>query len=90
MIIKNKGNDFSTGSDPLGGWNNILQSIVSIIGSGGLYGKGFIQGSQNQPKVLPRITLILFSHNCQEVVFFHVFAGVFAIYGVVFIADFQS
>jgi rod shape determining protein RodA len=40
------------GSDPLGAGYNILQSIISI-GSGGLYGKGFIQGSQNQLKFLP-------------------------------------
>jgi len=40
------------GIDPLGAGYNILQSIISI-GSGGLCGKGFIQGSQNQLKFLP-------------------------------------
>ena len=38
--------------DPLGAGYNILQSIISI-GSGGFYGKGFLQGSQNQLKFLP-------------------------------------
>ena len=40
------------GSDPLGAGYNILQSMISI-GSGGLFGKGFVQGSQNQLKFLP-------------------------------------
>lgn len=39
-------------SDPLGSGYNILQSIISI-GSGGTYGKGFVNGSQNQLKFLP-------------------------------------
>lgn len=39
-------------SDPLGAGYNVLQSIISI-GSGGLYGKGFIEGSQNQLKFVP-------------------------------------
>lgn len=38
--------------DPLGGGYNIIQSKIAI-GSGGLTGKGFIQGSQSQLQFLP-------------------------------------
>ncbi len=38
--------------DPLGAGYNILQSMIAI-GSGGLFGKGFMQGSQNQLNFLP-------------------------------------
>jgi rod shape determining protein RodA len=40
------------GSDPLGAGYNITQSIIAI-GSGGLTGKGFLQGSQGQLDFLP-------------------------------------
>jgi len=39
-------------SDPLGSGYNIIQSMIAI-GSGGLYGKGFVQGSQGQLDFLP-------------------------------------
>ena len=39
-------------SDTLGAGYNIIQSIISI-GSGGLFGKGFLKGSQNQLDFLP-------------------------------------
>lgn len=38
--------------DPLGAGYNILQSMIAI-GSGGLLGKGYLQGSQNQLNFLP-------------------------------------
>ncbi|MDX1974288.1 MAG: rod shape-determining protein RodA [Rickettsiales bacterium] len=38
--------------DPLGAGYNILQSMIAI-GSGGFWGKGFLQGSQNQLNFLP-------------------------------------
>lgn len=38
--------------DPLGAGYNILQSIIAI-GSGGLTGKGYLQGSQSQLNFLP-------------------------------------
>lgn len=38
--------------DPLGAGYNILQSIIAI-GSGGFYGKGYMQGSQGQLNFLP-------------------------------------
>jgi rod shape determining protein RodA len=39
-------------SDPLGAGYHIIQSQIAI-GSGGLFGKGFLQGSQNQLMFLP-------------------------------------
>lgn len=38
--------------DPLGAGYNIIQSVIAI-GSGGLFGKGFLQGSQGQLDFLP-------------------------------------
>jgi len=38
--------------DPLGAGYNILQSMIAI-GSGGLFGKGYLQGSQSQLNFLP-------------------------------------
>jgi rod shape determining protein RodA len=38
--------------DPLGAGYNILQSMIAI-GSGGFFGKGFLNGSQNQLNFLP-------------------------------------
>ena len=38
--------------DPLGAGYNIMQSRIAI-GSGGLFGKGFVQGSQSQLQFLP-------------------------------------
>ena len=40
------------GSDPLGAGYHIIQSKIAI-GSGGLYGKGWLQGSQSQLDFLP-------------------------------------
>lgn len=39
-------------SDPLGGGYNVIQSKIAV-GSGMLSGKGFLQGTQNQMKLLP-------------------------------------
>lgn len=39
-------------SDPLGTGYHIIQSMIAI-GSGGFFGKGFLQGSQTQLKFLP-------------------------------------
>lgn len=38
--------------DPLGAGYNILQSMIAV-GSGGLFGKGYLQGSQSQLNFLP-------------------------------------
>ena len=43
---------FSPERDPLGSGYHIIQSMIAI-GSGGFFGKGFLQGSQTQLKFLP-------------------------------------
>ncbi len=43
---------FNPSSDPLGSGYNVIQSKVAI-GSGGLFGKGFLQGTQTQLKFIP-------------------------------------
>ena len=43
---------FNPESDPLGAGYHILQSKIAL-GSGGLFGKGFLQGSQSQLNFLP-------------------------------------
>ncbi len=43
---------FDPASDPLGSGYNVIQSKVAI-GSGGLFGKGFLQGSQTQLRFIP-------------------------------------
>ncbi|WP_439818000.1 rod shape-determining protein RodA [Zavarzinia sp. CC-PAN008] len=40
------------GSDPLGAGYNILQSMIAL-GSGGIFGKGYLQGTQSQLNFLP-------------------------------------
>ena len=43
---------FDPESDPLGAGYNVIQSKIAI-GSGGMYGKGFLQGTQTQLKYIP-------------------------------------
>lgn len=43
---------FNPELDPLGAGYNVIQSKIAI-GSGGLYGKGFLQGTQTQLKYIP-------------------------------------
>jgi rod shape determining protein RodA len=43
---------FNPESDPLGSGYNVIQSKVAI-GSGGVFGKGYLQGSQTQLKFIP-------------------------------------
>jgi rod shape determining protein RodA len=43
---------FDPASDPLGSGYNVIQSKIAI-GSGGFYGKGFMQGSQTQLRFIP-------------------------------------
>lgn len=55
--------------DPLGAGYNILQSMIAI-GSGGLFGKGFLQGSQNQLNFLPeKHTDFIFTMLAEELGF---------------------
>ncbi|MGC9975483.1 MAG: rod shape-determining protein RodA [Syntrophales bacterium] len=43
---------FNPENDPLGSGYHILQSIIAV-GSGGIFGKGYLRGSQTQLKFLP-------------------------------------
>jgi rod shape determining protein RodA len=43
---------FNPDKDPLGAGYHIIQSMIAV-GSGGFFGKGFLQGSQTQLKFLP-------------------------------------
>lgn len=53
-------------SDPLGDGYHILQSIITI-GSGGLWGKGYLQGSQSQLAFIPKAeTDFIFSVLAEE------------------------
>ena len=68
--------------DPGGSGYNSLQSLVAV-GSGGVYGKGFLQGTQTQLKFLPaRHTDFIFSVFAEEqgfwgsVLVFFLFSGV--------------
>lgn len=56
--------------DPLGAGYNILQSMIAI-GSGGFFGKGFLQGSQSQLNFLPeKHTDFVFTMLAEEFGFF--------------------
>ncbi|NDG05235.1 MAG: rod shape-determining protein RodA, partial [Alphaproteobacteria bacterium] len=56
--------------DPLGAGYNILQSMIAI-GSGGFFGKGFMQGSQSQLNFLPeKHTDFIFTMLGEEFGFF--------------------
>lgn len=56
--------------DPLGAGYNILQSIIAI-GSGGIFGKGFLNGSQGQLNFLPeKHTDFIFTMIAEEFGFF--------------------
>ncbi len=63
-------------SDPFGSGYHIIQSKVAI-GSGGLFGKGFLKGTQSQLNFLPeKHTDFVFSVICEE---FGLVGGVFLI-----------
>jgi len=52
--------------DPLGSGYNVLQSLIAI-GSGGIWGKGFMQGSQTQLRFIPmQWTDFIFSVPMEE------------------------
>ncbi len=57
---------FDPESDPLGTGYHIIQSTIAI-GSGGLYGKGWLNGTQSHLEFLPeRSTDFIFSVFCEE------------------------
>ena len=63
-------------ADPLGAGYQIIQSKVAI-GSGGFWGKGFLEGSQTQLRYLPeQHTDFIFAVIGEEFGFFGVFAGI--------------
>ena len=67
--------------DPLGSGWNIIQSKIAI-GSGGLFGQGFLQGTQSHLRFLPQqSTDFIFSIIAEEIGFIGVF-GIFAVFGV--------
>ncbi len=69
--------------DPLGAGWNIIQSKIAI-GSGGLFGQGFLQGTQSHYRFLPQqSTDFIFSIMAEEIGFLGIFF-VFSVYGVLF------
>jgi rod shape determining protein RodA len=57
-------------SDPLGSGYNIIQSKIAI-GSGGIFGKGYLNGTQGQLNFLPeKQTDFIFTMLCEELGFF--------------------
>jgi rod shape determining protein RodA len=69
------------GSDPLGAGYQVRQSKIAV-GSGGLAGRGYMQGTQSQLRFLPaRHTDFIFSVLAEEWGFRGVF-GVFLLYGI--------
>ncbi len=69
-------------SDPLGAGYHIIQSQIAI-GSGGLQGKGWLQGTQSQLEFLPeRHTDFIFAVFSEEFGFFGVL-GLLAIYSYI-------
>ena len=80
-------------SDPLGSGYHILQSKIAI-GSGGIFGKGFEQGSQSQLDFLPEhSTDFIFSVIAEELGLMGVLF-LFTLYGLIifraFVISFQS
>jgi rod shape determining protein RodA len=70
--------------DPLGSGYHIIQSQIAI-GSGGLLGKGFLQGTQNQLMFLPvKHTDFIFSILAEEMGFVGC-AAVLALFAVMFL-----
>jgi rod shape determining protein RodA len=65
--MRGRVNDFlNPGRDPSGSSYNIIQALISI-GSGGWWGKGYMQGSQSQLRFLRvRHTDFIFSVLCEE------------------------
>lgn len=72
------------GYDPLGSGYHIIQSQIAI-GSGGLLGKGFLEGTQNQLMFLPvKHTDFIFSILAEEMGFVGC-AAVLALFAVMFL-----
>jgi rod shape determining protein RodA len=73
--------------DPRGSGWNILQSITAI-GSGGFWGKGYLQGSHSHARYIPQqSTDFIFSIIAEEFGFFGCLV-LFALYAIIFIRCF--
>ncbi|MCE2992381.1 MAG: rod shape-determining protein RodA [Candidatus Jidaibacter sp.] len=71
-------------ADPLGSGYNIIQSIIAI-GSGGFFGKGFIEGTQSQLNFLPeKQTDFILSVIAEEFGFFGVATMLVLTLGIIF------
>jgi len=71
-------------SDPLGSGYHIIQSKIAI-GSGGIYGKGWLNGTQSRLEFLPeRSTDFIFAVYCEEFGFVGVLALLAAYLFVIF------
>ncbi len=69
--------------DPRGAGWNIIQSVTAV-GSGGPFGKGFLQGTQSHYQYLPeQSTDFIFSILAEEWGFIGV-AAIFTLYGIIF------
>ncbi len=69
--------------DPLGSGWNIIQSKIAI-GSGGVLGQGFLQGTQSHYRFLPQqSTDFIFSILAEEIGYIGIFF-VFVLYGILF------
>ena len=70
---------FDPEADPLGAGYHILQSKIAL-GSGGMFGKGYLQGTQSHLNFLPeKQTDFIFTMMAEELGFFGV-AGVLLLY----------
>jgi rod shape determining protein RodA len=73
-------------SDPLGKGYHIIQSIIAV-GSGGIFGKGFMQGSQSQLNFLPeQHTDFIFSVLAEEWGFAGVLVTLALFIGLIYLA----
>ncbi len=71
-------------NDPLGAGYHIIQSMIAI-GSGGIFGKGFLKGSQTQLKFLPeQQTDFVFSVFAEEWGFFGAFILIILFMALIF------
>lgn len=78
------------GADPLGAGYNIIQSKIAL-GSGGLFGQGFLHGTQNQLNFLPeKQTDFVFTIIAEEFGFFGSIAVLFLLMSLVAMAYYTA
>ena len=75
---------FNPSRDPQGRGYNVIQSKIAV-GSGQLFGKGFLQGTQNQMGYLPmKYTDFIFSIICEEFGFIGAVFVTLGLFAVIF------